>query len=78
MAQPVALKELMQAKTEKESEEKPRTPPKIARLKAGQTVPGGTRSTLHLVQGALGKLTGPAWVTRRKLGIDRSSIWDSS
>lgn len=61
-----------------EGEEKARTPPTIPRLKAGQTLPGGTRSTLNIAQGALARLTGPAWVTRRKLGIDRSSAWDTT
>ncbi|KAI0348490.1 mitochondrial ribosomal protein L17 [Trametopsis cervina] len=76
LAQPVALKQLAELKAEKDAERKA-AGLKVASLKAGQTLPGGTRSTLSLVQGALGKtLSGPAWYTRRKLGIDRSTVWE--
>ena len=74
LAQPVALKQLAERKANKDAE---KDGLRVARLKAGQTLPGGNRSTLSMVQGALGKqLTGPAWYTRRKLGIDRSSVWE--
>ena len=75
LAQPLALKEIAAAKQEKKN--------KAAafagiRLKAGQTLPGGVRSTLHLAQGALGK-ENPGrwqWFTRRKLGVDKTSVWN--
>ncbi|KAH9898020.1 mitochondrial ribosomal protein L17 [Cubamyces lactineus] len=75
LAQPLALKEMAAAKQEKKD--------KAAafagiRLKAGQTLPGGVRSTLHLAQGALGK-ENPGrwqWFTRRKLGVDKTSVWN--
>ncbi|KAL7285195.1 hypothetical protein ACG7TL_000288 [Trametes sanguinea] len=75
LAQPLALKEIAAAKQEKKN--------KAAsfagiRLRAGQTLPGGVRSTLHLAQGALGK-ENPGrwqWFTRRKLGVDKSSVWN--
>ncbi|KAI0094754.1 mitochondrial ribosomal protein L17 [Irpex rosettiformis] len=74
LAQPVALKQLAQQRADKEAEAEGL---RVARLKAGQTLPGGNCSTLSMVQGALGKkLTGPAWYTRRKLGIDRASAWE--
>ncbi|KAI0704964.1 mitochondrial ribosomal protein L17 [Cytidiella melzeri] len=76
LAQPLALKQLEQLKADKDAE-KAQSGLQVARLKAGQTLPGGNRSTLSMVQGALGKtLSGPAWYTRRKLGIDRSSVWE--
>ncbi|KAI0361201.1 mitochondrial ribosomal protein L17 [Trametes cingulata] len=75
LAQPLALKEIASAKQEKK--EKAAAFAGI-RLKAGQTLPGGNRSTLHLAQGALGK-ENPGrwqWFTRRKLGVDKSSVWN--
>ncbi len=49
------------------------------RLKAGQTLPGGSRSTLHLAQGALGTETPGRWrsrfLERGKLGVDKI-VWD--
>ncbi|KAI0778567.1 mitochondrial ribosomal protein L17 [Trametes elegans] len=75
LAQPLALKEIAAAKQEKK--ERAANFAGI-RLKAGQTLPGGVRSTLHLAQGALGK-ENPGrwrWFTRRKLGVDKSSVWN--
>ncbi|CDO73227.1 hypothetical protein BN946_scf185007.g282 [Trametes cinnabarina] len=75
LAQPLALKEIAAAKQEKKN--------KAAsfagiRLRAGQTLPGGVRSTLHLAQGALGKDNSSRWqwFTRRKLGVDKTSVWN--
>ncbi|KAI8981285.1 mitochondrial ribosomal protein L17 [Trametes punicea] len=76
LAQPLALKEIAAANQEK----KKAAAAAFAgiRLRAGQTLPGGARSTLHLAQGALGK-ENPGrwrWFTRRKLGVDNSSVWN--
>ncbi|KAI0639785.1 mitochondrial ribosomal protein L17 [Trametes polyzona] len=75
LAQPLALKEIAAAKQEKKD--------KAAafagiRLKAGQTLPGGVRSTLHLAQGALGRDNSGrwSWLPRRKLGVDKSAVWN--
>ncbi|EIW64391.1 mitochondrial ribosomal protein L17 [Trametes versicolor FP-101664 SS1] len=75
LAQPLALKEIVAAKQEKK--EKHAAFAGI-RLKAGQTLPGGQRSTLHLAQGDLGR-ENPGrwqWFTRRKLGVDQTSVWN--
>ncbi len=75
LAQPLALKEIVAAKQEKK--EKHAAYAGI-RLKAGQTLPGGQRSTLHLAQGDLGR-ENPGrwqWFTRRKLGVDQTSVWN--
>ncbi|KAI9060182.1 mitochondrial ribosomal protein L17 [Trametes sanguinea] len=75
LAQPLALKDMFDNK--EEQKKKTATFAGI-RLRAGQTLPGGVRSTLHLAQGALGK-ENPGrwqWFTRRKLGIDKSSVWN--
>ncbi len=78
LAQPVALKQLIGANSEK-AEAKADTPlvgPKALRLRAGQKLPGGNQSTLRLAQGALGKeLSSRRWFERRKLGIDNSVGW---
>ncbi|KAI0756621.1 mitochondrial ribosomal protein L17 [Daedaleopsis nitida] len=72
LAQPLAMKEIVAAKQEK------RATFESLRLKAGQTVPGGVRSTLHLAQGSLGKEhTGRSrWFGRQKLGVDKTSVWN--
>ncbi|GBE78219.1 54S ribosomal protein L8, mitochondrial [Sparassis crispa] len=79
IAKPLSMADV--AKQEKEQEEQGDETPlpslKFLRLKAGQTVPGGSRSALHISQGALGKepSSRPRWFERRKLGIDKTSIW---
>ena len=59
-------------------DETPLVGPKALRLRAGQTLPGGTRSTLHLAQGALGKEPSSRlrWFERRRLGVDKSTVWE--
>ena len=79
LAQPLALKQLLEANSEK-AEAKADTPlvgPKALRLRAGQTLPGGNQSTLRIAQGALGKepSSRPRWFERRKLGVDNSVGW---
>jgi len=76
LAQPLALKSIIQDNVE-ESDDTPLGSTKFLRLKAGQTLPGGLRSTLRLSQGALGKepSSRPRWFERRKLGIDKTSLW---
>ncbi|KAI0652253.1 mitochondrial ribosomal protein L17 [Trametes meyenii] len=75
LAQPLVLKEIVTAKQEK----KDRAAAFAGiRLKAGQTLPGGVRSTLHLAQGALGRDRpgrGRSF-TRQKFGIDNTSVWN--
>ncbi|KAI0830694.1 mitochondrial ribosomal protein L17 [Trametes gibbosa] len=76
LAQPLALKEIVAANQERK--EKAAAFAGI-RLKVGQTLPGGVRSTLHLAQGALGR-DNPgrrAWFNHRKLGVDQTSVWNS-
>jgi len=78
LAKPLASKKTVE-KTE-ESDETPYTGLKALRLKAGQTLPGGTRSTLRLAQGALGKdpVGRLRWFERRKLGVDKTAVWDQT
>lgn len=75
LAQPLALKEIVAAKQEKKG--KAATFDNL-RLKAGQTVPGGVRSTFNLAQGALGKEYSSRWrwFGRQKLGVDKTSVWN--
>ncbi|KAI0715198.1 mitochondrial ribosomal protein L17 [Earliella scabrosa] len=75
LAQPLALKEIVAAKQEKKG--KAATFENL-RLKAGQTVPGGVRSTFNLAQGALGKEYSSRWrwFGRQKLGVDKTSVWN--
>lgn len=75
LAKPLALKELAKP-SEGDNSDKAGSTKNILALKAGQKLPGGTRSTHQLVSGALGK-TVPSWLSRRKLGIDRSNAWES-
>ncbi|KAJ3490562.1 hypothetical protein NLI96_g1360 [Meripilus lineatus] len=79
LAQPVALKQLLDVNSEKSesADETPLVGPKALRIRAGQKLPGGNQSTLRLAQGALGKepSSRPRWFERRKLGIDRSALW---
>lgn len=77
LAQPLAAKELV-GKDSGKTEPSSLSGLNALRLKAGQTVPGGSRSTLHLAQGALGREPSgrPRWFERRKLGIDKTAIWD--
>ncbi|KAI0936549.1 hypothetical protein AcV5_004654 [Taiwanofungus camphoratus] len=77
LAQPLAAKELVEKDSGK-TEPSSLSGLNALRLKAGQTVPGGSRSTLHLAQGALGREPSgrPRWFERRKLGIDKTAIWD--
>ncbi|KAM5530791.1 hypothetical protein V8D89_015532 [Ganoderma adspersum] len=80
LARPLALKEMIAAKQEqKDKKVKGATTFDSLRLKAGQTLPGGSRSTLHLAQGALGKETSGRWrfrfTEREKLGVDKI-VWD--
>jgi len=81
LAKPVAHKEVVknkEAKSEKTEDDKVvGLTLKNLKRKAGETMPGGKRSPLHLAQGALGKeLTKTSsWFDRRKLGIDRSDFW---
>ncbi|RPD64954.1 mitochondrial ribosomal protein L17 [Lentinus tigrinus ALCF2SS1-7] len=72
LAQPLALKEIVAAKEKKNKSFE------SLRLKAGQTVPGGVRSTFHLAQGALGRdIPGRSrWFNRQKLGVDKTSVWN--
>ncbi|KAI0800888.1 mitochondrial ribosomal protein L17 [Fomes fomentarius] len=76
LAQPLALKEIVASKQEKKG--KAAAAFENLRLKAGQTLPGGVRSTLHLAQGALGKDNANrwGWFGRQKLGIDKTSVWN--
>ncbi|KAI0080094.1 mitochondrial ribosomal protein L17 [Panus rudis PR-1116 ss-1] len=78
LAKPVAIKQLMDNNEGREEDaDKPLVGPNALKPKAGQTLPGGVQSTLRLAQGALGKdaPTRPRWFERRKLGIDRTSLW---
>ena len=79
LAQPLALKEMVAAKQEqKDQKVKGATTFENLRLRAGQTVPGGLRSTLHLAQGELGRDKPRGWYLfgRQKLGVDNSSVWN--
>ncbi|OBZ79604.1 50S ribosomal protein L17 [Grifola frondosa] len=67
LARPIALKEAVEDKVDKE---KGATEFESLRLKAGQTVPGGMRSTLRLAQGALGKETS----TDQVIILDRDDL----
>jgi large subunit ribosomal protein L17 len=81
LAKPVAHKEIQnnkQVKTEKPDDDKVvGLTLKNLKRKAGETMPGGRRSPLHLAQGVLGKELSKtsSWFDRRKLGIDRSEFW---
>ena len=80
LARPLALKEMIAAKQEQKAKKiKSAATFDSLRLKAGQTLPGGSRSTLHLAQGALGKETPGRWqfrfLEREKLGVDKI-VWD--
>ncbi|KAF9822056.1 hypothetical protein IEO21_00050 [Rhodonia placenta] len=79
LARPLASKEAVE-KDANDGDETPYAGLKSLRLKAGQTLPGGARSALSLAQGALGKeVSGrPRWFERRKLGIDKATIWDQA
>ncbi|CCM05159.1 uncharacterized protein FIBRA_07368 [Fibroporia radiculosa] len=68
----------MNKEAEKESDDTPYAGLKGLRLKAGQTLPGGARSALHIAQGVLGKEpTGRLrWFERRRLGVDKTDIWE--
>lgn len=72
MAQPLALKDIVAAKEKKNKSFE------SLRLKAGQTVPGGMRSTFHLAQGTLGRDKSGPWrrYSRQKLGVDNTSVWN--
>lgn len=74
IAQPLALKTMIEAK--EANENAPLVGPKALRLKAGQKVPGWSRSALHIAQGALGKEASSSsrWFERRKLGVDTSIV----
>ena len=76
MAQPLALKEIVASKQEQKG--KAAASFESLRLKAGQTLPGSSRSTLHLAQGALGKdnTSRWRWFGRQKLGVDKTSVWN--
>ncbi|TBU48187.1 mitochondrial ribosomal protein L17 [Dichomitus squalens] len=79
LARPLALKEIIAAKQEqKDKRVKGATTFENLRLTAGQTVPGGLRSTLHLAQGELGKDRPGRWYFfgRKKLGVDNSPLWN--
>ena len=76
LAQPLALKEIVASRQEEKKGNAPDF--QSLRLKAGQTLPGGVKSTLHLARGALGRET-PAsrqWGARQRLGLDKTSVWD--
>ncbi|KAL4242196.1 bacterial ribosomal protein bL17 family protein [Abortiporus biennis] len=77
LAQPVAMKQVLAVKEEKDAE-RPLVGAKALRLKAGHILPGTVQSTLRVTQGALGKtpMTKLRWFDRRKLGIDKSSVWE--
>lgn len=82
MAKPLALKSLVMKEAEAEKDdEKTIVSPNSLKLKAGQTVPGGTQNTLRIAAAALGKdRRGPKWVMeRRKLGVNRdfSGLWNT-
>ena len=81
LAQPIGLKSLLEKTDDADdkSEARPANA-KALRLKAGQTLPGGSRSALRLAQGALGKEpVGPLrWFERRKLGVDKTPLWTQS
>jgi len=78
LAKPVAHKEIQNNKQAKTDDSKVvGLTLKNLKRKAGETMPGGRRSPLHLAQGVLGKelLKTSSWFDRRKLGIDRSEFW---
>ena len=81
MAQPLAVKELNEQKVKESNSDSDSNDQVLnvntLRLKAGQALPGGGRSTLSLAQGALGKtpIGRMRWFERRKLGIDKTQLW---
>ncbi|KAJ3559771.1 hypothetical protein NM688_g140 [Phlebia brevispora] len=80
LARPLAVRQLLNAQASKEDNEQLALTANAFRLKAGQTLPGGTKPTLRLAAGALGKDRRlPKWIERRKLGINRdfSALWNN-
>ncbi|TFY58063.1 hypothetical protein EVJ58_g6644 [Rhodofomes roseus] len=88
LAKPMAPKDVLEKSSknalEEASEQTAETPYaslKSMRLRAGQTVPGGVRSALNLAQGDLGKtwMTGGRlrYLERRKLGVDKTPLWEN-
>jgi len=81
LAKPVAQKEVAQSNASKEGKSDDQKVVglslKALKLKAGETLPGGRKSPLHLAQGTLGQQLSKKtpWYERRKLGIDRSQFW---
>ncbi|TFY83584.1 hypothetical protein EWM64_g413 [Hericium alpestre] len=79
LAKPLALKSLRQPSSPEptEPEQEYFRDIKDLKLKAGESVPGSTRSALSLAQGALGRTPGRKlrWFERRKLGVDRPLDW---
>jgi len=79
LAKPLAIKSLREQveKEDAEADQKYFRDIKDLKLKAGEAVPGGTRSALRLAQGDLGWTPGRKmrWFERRKLGVDRSLDW---
>ncbi|THH28075.1 hypothetical protein EUX98_g6120 [Antrodiella citrinella] len=78
LAQPLAAKTLKDIQAKADPKEVPiALSPHSLKLKAGQTLPGGGRSSLSLAQGVLGKtpLGRTPWFERRKLGVDKSRLW---
>jgi len=79
LAQPLAVKALkeQQAELSESKEDSISLSPNSFKLKAGQTLPGGHRSSLALAQGALGKtpIGRTRWFERRKLGVDKTPLW---
>ncbi|KAI0067740.1 mitochondrial ribosomal protein L17 [Artomyces pyxidatus] len=80
LAKPLAVKSLRE-KLERDSADEQQEyfrDIKDLKLKAGETVPGGTQSALRTAQGDLGWTPGRRvrWFERRKLGVDRSLTWE--
>ncbi|KAH8102444.1 mitochondrial ribosomal protein L17 [Cristinia sonorae] len=77
LAQPVAIKYLKEKHSEESDDDTRPLSANSLKLRAGQTLPGSSRSTMALAQGALGKahLGRLRWTERRKLGVDRTPLW---
>lgn len=80
LARPLVMKQLLAAQADKKDDERLAVSPSSFNLKAGQTLPGGTKPTLRIAAGALGKEPRVRLaVARRKLGINRdfSALWNT-
>jgi len=80
LTRPVAVRETASwGSTEKEDETRSGLKAETFTPKAGETLPGGVRSPLHLAKGVLGKPSGMMLRSsqRQKLGIDRSEFWNN-